>query len=105
MHLDPSRRVRLATALAAATAALLAFAGTAGAAIVINTTEDLAPPPTVVNPCDGELVVLTGTFHLVVAQTFADDGKIFTHTQLNYQNVRGFAPLTGTNYQANQTTS
>jgi hypothetical protein len=72
--------------------------------VVLNEEEDLAPPPVIANPCNGEMVVLTGRWHILSAFTVSATGQFSTHTQTNYENVRGAAVATGTSYQANDTT-
>jgi hypothetical protein len=58
------------------------------------------------NPCNGEMVQLTGTGHLVMHFTFDNAGGIHIVDITNTMGpLRGVALLSGTVYQANQTVS
>lgn len=79
-------------AVLAAAAILLVFAG-AGAAATGQTTVSFSD--TVTNPCNGAVVVITGTMHMVV---IASDTK--AEIQTNWPDTTGIA-VDGTLYQAN----
>jgi hypothetical protein len=89
-------RTRLLGALI--TAALATFlTATAFAQGVTNTTVDLTGQ-TIVNPCNGETIVLSGSVHIVVRNTTDSDGGIHSTIENNYQGVTGVGQTTGATY-------
>jgi len=78
--------------LLAATA--LAGLQTVSAAASSSQVESPVPSP-ILNPCNGELVITTGTMHLVV--TSVSSGRHF-HTRFNFQDVKGVGAVTGFDY-------
>lgn len=87
------RQIILATTVAAGVA--LAMVGSAAA-----TTSQMTVPfsDVVDNPCNGDVVAITGTMHIV---TIENDNK--AEIQVNWPDTSGVS-LTGTKYQANDTT-
>jgi hypothetical protein len=66
-------------------------------------TQDLEMPilpgTTVVNPCNGEIVTLSGAMHLVTHETLTPDGHQTLIANLNFQDVEGQGDL-GNTYRA-----
>jgi hypothetical protein len=83
--------------LVAVTAILtLAAPPPAKADVVFN--GDVAIVPSIVNPCNGEIVVLTGTAHVVAEETFTPSGNIHVSTHINAVGVSGVGMTTGAKY-------
>jgi hypothetical protein len=88
------RLVRLL--VAAGVVFLLSFPGSAGGA---TSNETVPFTITVPNPCTGEEVVVTGKMHMLVV---SNDNKFEITT--NWTDTTGIALVSGTKYQANETT-
>lgn len=77
--------------------ALAAVAALATAPVAAPAGDFQAPFSDVLtNTCTGEAVLVTGTMHVAEAASSNHD-----YLQVNWQNVRGVALVTGTPYQAN----
>src|SRR5688572_20998212 len=55
------------------------------------------------NDCTGDVVYITGFYHLLVQTTTSGDGTIRTKAYTNFQNSSGVAVPSGLKYQANLT--
>lgn len=83
-----------------ATIALTMVGLLAATAASATTTQTYVPfaDPDVINPCNGDIVAVTGTMHLVAV---SNDNK--AEIQINWPDTTGVA-VDGTRYQANDTT-
>lgn len=84
-------------------AATATGSATAWAAPATATTQDLeiqiAPGTTLTNPCNGEVVALSGFMHLITHETLAADGQQTLVANSNFQDVMGQGDL-GNMYHA-----
>ena len=77
---------------------LFAVSATATADVTLN--QDIPTPITAItNPCNGETVTLSGTFHVLVATTSDGNGGFHMVMKDNAQNLTGIGQTTGTNYR------
>ncbi len=86
-------------ALLASLCALFAFAVPASAALVFNATFPAAPVfEPLTNPCNGEMITVTGNVHLVMTETATGSGGFNFAVDGNADGVNGTGVF-GNNYQ------
>ncbi len=92
--------MRKVLALPFALAAMLAFAVSASASLVFNQTFPAVDAfgPTIPNPCNGEVVTISGNVHLVMTATPTGNGGFHVLVDGNADGVKGTGSL-GNNYQ------
>jgi hypothetical protein len=83
----------IAVVAAAITLGVLRYAR---AAVTFN--GDVPLPPTLHNPCNGEIVDISGVLHEVIDKTVSDSGNIHLSVHFNAQGVSGVGETTGANY-------
>ena len=71
----------------------LALAGMQAVGASAGVSQQEIPAPDIVNPCNGELVLTTGTIHLSFVSTARN-----LHTRANFQGVKGVGSVTGFAY-------
>jgi hypothetical protein len=106
--------VRFLAAVAALAAALIAVGSSAPQRALAASTPQCTPGPTLncadlpldfltTNTCTGEMVNITGVYHVLVKTATSSSGTVTSSAYTNYQNARGVAVPSGTTYQANLT--
>jgi hypothetical protein len=85
--------------LGIAAGGILAIAPAAQAAVILNISVPIAPlQPTVINPCNDDIIALTGDVHILVSFTI-NGNRISGMTHIQPQGVSGTDQTTGAEYQ------
>jgi hypothetical protein len=100
----PRLRVALLASL------FLIFAAAAGSpaygqATTTTTNEDVPVTNSLPNPCNGDVVTLQGTAHVVNSVTTDSSGGMHVKTHINYQDVSGTGVPSGVNYRVGTTSN
>jgi hypothetical protein len=85
-----------AMAVVAAVAITVGVLRHARAAVVFN--GDVPLLPSIVNPCNGETVDISGAAHEVVDETLTPSGNVHLSMHINAQGVSGIGEITGAKY-------
>ena len=83
---------------AAAAFAVVILTGMGGATITINDNFVVPFPHVVVNPCNGEVIAMTGNVHVSVHGVIAPNGNVTMTFHQNFNGISGTGDL-GNTYQ------